>query len=339
MNAGRVSVHNEVTRRTFLGAGVASALLATGRPALAQQPAPAQQAPRVKGPPVWLDMDQTELDAAYDQIKYAPNLPQILKRYATNSEAVRASLGAPRRFAYGTTPIEGLDIYMTKRPSAPINIFIHGGAWRGGLAKDFGYAAELFVHAGAHYVVPDFINVMEAGGSLMPMAEQVRRAVAWVRRNAQGFSGDPERIYVSGHSSGGHLAGVVLTTDWRTDFDLPADTVKGGLCCSGMFDLKPVRLSARSSYVKFTDEMEQALSSQRHLDKLNVPVIVAHGTLETPEFQRQSRDFAAAVKAVGKPVQLLVAQGYNHFEIPETLANPYGLLGRAVLEQMKLVQG
>ena len=339
MNAGYVSVRNEVSRRTFLGAGVAGAVLATGGPALAQQAAPAQQAPRVKGPLVWLDMDQVELDAAYDQSKYAPNLPQIVNRYATNSEAVRARLGAPRRFAYGNTSIEGLDVYMTKHPNAPINIFIHGGAWRGGLAKDFGYAAELFVHAGAHYVVPDFINVMEAGGSLMPMAEQVRRAVAWVRRNAQSFGGDPERIYVSGHSSGGHLTGVVLTTDWRRDFGLPADTVKGGLCCSGLFDLKAVRLSARSSYVKFTDEMEQALSSQRHLDKLNAPVIVAYGTLETPEFQRQSRDFAAAVKAAGKPVQLLVAQGYNHFEIPETLANPYGLLGRAVLDQMKLVQG
>ena len=228
MNAGKVSVRNEVTRRTVLGAGVASAVLATAGLALAQQSAPAQQAPLLKGPPVWLDMDQAELDAAYDQSKYAPNLAQITARYATNSEALRARLGAPRRFAYGDTPIEGLDVYMTKRPNAAINIFIHGGAWRGGLAKDFGYAAELFVHAGAHYVVPDFTNVIEAGGSLMPMAEQVRRAVAWVYRNARSFGGDPERIYVSGHSSGGHLAGVVLTTDWRKDFDLPADTVKGG---------------------------------------------------------------------------------------------------------------
>ena len=284
-------------------------------------------------------MDQTELDAAYDQNQYAPNRPQLQKRYATNSVAVRARLGAPRRFAYGTTPVEGLDVYMTKRPHAPINIFIHGGAWRAGLAKNSGFAAELFVHGGAHYVVLDFINVLEAGGTLMPMADQVRRAVAWVYRNAKSFGGDPERIYVSGHSSGGHLAGVVLTTDWRKDFDLPADIVKGGLCCSGLFDLKPVRLSARSSYVKFTDEMEQALSSQRHLDKLNAPVIVAYGSLETPEFQRQSRDFAAAVRVAGKPVQLLVGEGYNHFEIPDTLANPYGLLGRAVLEQMKLVQG
>jgi arylformamidase len=335
---GRERMNNRREFLVALGAGAATSMVTAIGPAVAQQLAPSQPAPRVKGPRVWLDLDQAELDAAYDQSVYAPNLQQIVKRYATNSEGVRARLGAPRRYAYGPTTIEGLDVYMTKRPNAPINIFIHGGAWRGGLAKDFGYPAELFVHAGAHYVVPDFINVIEAGGNLMPMAGQVRRAVAWVRRNAQSFGGDPERIYVSGHSSGGHLAGVILTTDWRKNFDLPTDTVKGGLCCSGMFDLKPVRLSARSSYVKFTDEMEQALSSQRHLDQLNAPVIIAHGTLETPEFQRQSRDFATAVKATGKSAQLLVGEGYNHFEMPETLANPYGLLGRAVLEQMKLVQ-
>lgn len=325
---------NHVTRRTFLGAS--GVVIAAAGAAFAQQPMPAQRAPRVKGPRVWLDMDQKELDDAYTQSVYAPNQQQITGRYATNSEATRARLGPPRRYAYGPSPVEGLDVYVTRRPNAPINIFIHGGAWRGGFAKDYAFPAELFVHAGVHYVVPDFTTVQDAGGSLMPMAEQVRRAVAWVYRNAQSFGGDPGRLYISGHSSGGHLAGVVLVTDWQKEFNLPSDTVKGGLCCSGMFDLKPVRLSVRSSYVKFTDEMEQALSSQRHLEKLNGPVIVAYGILETPEFQRQSRDFAAAVKSAGKPIQLLVCEGYNHFEIIETLANPYGLLGRAVLEQMKL---
>jgi arylformamidase len=168
------------------------------------------------------------------------------------------------------------------------------------------------------------------------MADQVRRAVAWVYKNAASFGGDSNRIFVSGHSSGGHLCGVVLVTDWQKQFGLAKDVIKGGLVCSGMFDLKPARLSARSSYVKFTDEVEQALSSQRHLHLLNCPVIVGYGTLETPDFQRQSRDFAAAVMSVNLPVQLLVGEGYNHFEMPETLANPYGLLGRAALEQMKL---
>ena len=327
------SAGSQLTRRAFLAA--ATPVLVTAGSALAQPSAP-PPGPRVKGPRVWLDMDQAELDAAYDQSVYAANLRQIIQRYVTNSEGIRARLGAPQRQAYGATPIEGLDIYTTKRPNAPINIFIHGGAWRVGLAKEYAFAAELFVHAGAHLVLPDHVWVQDAGGNLIPLAEQVRRAVAWVYRNAHSFGGNPNRIYVSGHSSGAHLAGVVLTTDWPKNFNLPADIIKGGLCCSGMFDLKPVRLSARSRYVKFTDETEQALSSQRHLDKLHAPVIVAYGTLETPEFQRQSRDFAAAVKAAGKRVELLVGEGYNHFEILETLASSYGLLGRAVLQQMNL---
>ncbi len=298
---------------------------------------PAQRAAGAKEPPVWMDMDQAQLDAAYNQSVYAPNMQQVLQRLATNSEVTRRHIGAPQRFSYGSTPTEALDLYRTTRPNAPVNVFIHGGGWRSGQAQDYGYAAELFVHAGAHFAVLDFINVLEAGGSLFPMVEQVRRAVAWVYRNASGFGGDPNRIYLTGHSSGGHLAGVVLTTDWRGEFGLPADLVKGGLCASGMYDLAPVRLSARSTYVNFTDEMEQALSSQRHLDKLNAPLIVACGSLETPEFQRQPRDFVAAIKAAGKPVELLVGEHYNHFEIAETLAQPYGVLGRAVLKQMKLV--
>ena len=92
-----------------------------------------------------------------------------------------------------------------------------------------------------------------------------------------------------------------------------------------MYDLAPVRLSKRSSYVRFTDAMVEKLSAQRHLDGLHTPLIVAHGSCETPEFQRQTRDFAAAVKAAGKPIELLVGEGYNHFEMLETLANPYGL--------------
>ena len=319
-----------VSRRTVLGAAAAGALLAAA-PGLPQQPAP-----RAKGPRVWLDLDQAELDDAYDQSVYAPNQKQVTGRYVTNSDAVRTRLGAPRRFAYGPTPVEGLDVWTTKRSGAPINVFVHGGAWRVGTAAAYAFPAELFVNAGAHFVVLDFASVTDLGGDLSAMADQVRRGIAWVHRNAKSFGGDPDRIYLSGHSSGAHLAGVALVTDWKKDFGLPADTVKGGLCCSGMFDMKPVRLSARSRYVNFTDAMEDAMSAQRHLERLNTPVVLAHGTLETPEFQRQSRDFAAAVKAAGKPAQLLVAQGYNHFEIFETLASPYGLLGRAALEQMKL---
>ena len=289
---------------------------------------------RQRGPRVWLDMDQKELDDAYDQAVYAPNSEQVALRRSVNSAAVRARL-APQRLAYGETPVEALDLYVTKQPNAPVMVFIHGGAWRAGSAKDNAECADLFVNAGAHLAVLDFINVIEAGGSLFPMVAQVRRAVAWLYRNAKSFGGDPNRIYVCGRSSGSHLGGVVLITDWK-EHGVPADVVKGALLSSGMYDLKPVRLSKRSKYVAFTDEMEEKLSTQRHLDRINCPVVLAHGTYETPEFQRQTREFAAALKAAGKAVTLLVGEGYNHFEIPETIANPYGLLGRAVLELMGL---
>src|SRR5262245_29148210 len=318
------------TRRTLLAG---AAVVSSTAPVLAQRP---PQPLRTKGPLVWLDMDQQDLDDAYDQAVYAPNREYVLRRCVRNSELVRERLGAPKRFAYGPTSIEALDVFTTKVANAPVNVFVHGGAWRTGLARDYHYPAEMFVNAGANFVVLDFNNVIETGGDLMVMAEQVRRGVAWVYKNARTFGADPERLYVSGHSSGGHLAGVLLTTDWQKDFGLPPTVVKGGVCGSGMFDLKPARLSKRSAYVKFTNASEDALSAQRHLDLLVAPVGLVYGTLETPEFQRQSRDFAAAVKAAGKPVAVSVMEGYNHFEVMESLGNPYSLFGRAVLEQMQL---
>jgi arylformamidase len=290
----------------------------------------------IKGPAVWLNMDQAELDRAYSQFLYAPNIAQVIDRYATNSALVRARLGEPLKFAYGAETVESLDVYPTDRPNAPVNIFIHGGAWQQGTAEIYGFPAELFVNAGAHYVVPDFSWIQDVGDSLYPIVDQLRSAIEWLYRNADKFGGDPEQIYLSGHSSGGHLAGVLLTTDWQKDPGLPANVIKGGLCCSGMFDMKPVRLSSRGEYVRFTDRMEADMSPIRHIDKLNAPLIVAYGSYETPEFKRQSNKFAQAVSAAGKPVELIVAENYNHFEIIETLANPNGILGRAILQQMGL---
>ena len=338
---GKIQTSGEtrMTRRSVLCGALATAAVAAARTVLAQQMQthlPARVAAKPKGALVFLDYDKDEIDVAYDNAPWARNHEEVTKRNAQKSEAALARLGPPRRVTYGSADIEKLDIYKTKQPNAPINVFIHGGAWRSGNAKGAAYMSETFVDAGAHFVSLDFNNVTEVDGNLIIMAEQVRRAIAWVHKNAASFGGDANRLYVSGTSSGGHLTGVALTTDWQKDFGLPADTLKGGLCCSGMYDLYPVTLSARAGYVKFTQEMMEKLSPQRHLDKLVAPVIVAHGTLETPEFQRQNRDFAAAIKAAGKPVTFLIGQGYNHFEMFETLGNPYGLLGRAMLEQMKL---
>jgi arylformamidase len=318
--------------RRVLISGLAAGIATLPSSASAQQAAP----PTDDKQKVWLDMDQRQLDDAYDQSKYAPNFQQVLKRYASNSTSARSRIGEPRRESYGPSAIERLEIYSPKSASAPIHIHIHGGAWRQRPATEYAFPAEMLIKAGAHYVVPDFVSVDETKGDLTPMVDQVRRAIAWTIQNAARFGGDPSRVFLSGFSSGSHLAGVALITDWKADFGLPDDVIKGAVLSSGLYDLKAVRLSARSKYVAFTDETEQKFSTQRHLDRIRTPLILAHGSEETPEFKRQTRDFAKAVTDAGKPCRFFINENYNHFEMMETFGNPYGLLGRAVLTQMQL---
>jgi arylformamidase len=279
--------------------------------------------------PVFLNYDQRTLDDAYDQRVWASNMEEILAGYAAVSAHTRAKLGAPLRFAYGPSKFEGLDVYRGAASDAPVLIFVHGGAWRRGAAADYAFPAELFVAAGVHYLALDFPSVTDVGGNLRVLASAVRRAIVWIRANAARFGGDPRRLYIAGHSSGAHLAAVALTTDWQ-EFDAEPDILKGGVLASGMYDLRPVRLSARSSYVAFDDETEETLSPIQHIKHLTAPVVVACGTRESPEFIRQAHDFVAVLRAAGKPAEELVAEGCNHFEVMRTFAMEQAL-GRAAL--------
>ncbi|MGF6231349.1 arylformamidase [Inquilinus ginsengisoli] len=323
-----------ITRRAILG--TAAAAMAGATPAMAQQ---CEIGPpkHPKGPLVFMDYDQVELDAAYRQELYQPLGERVRDRLYVASGDARDRIGEPLRQRYGQAEVETLDIYRTDRAKAPIFVFIHGGTWRSGSAWEAGYPAEMFVNAGAHYIAVDFASVTTVDGDLGVLAAQVRRAIAWVHRNSSSFDGDPARLYVGGHSSGGHLCAVALVTDWQAEFGLPADAIKGGLCMSGLYEMEPVRLSYRREYIAFTDEVADAMSPQRHIDKLAAPIVVSHGTFETPEFQRQARDFAAAVEAAGKPVKLIEGN-YHHDEMAETLGNPYGPNGRAALTMMELAK-
>lgn len=287
---------------------------------------------------VWRGMTQAQLDAAYDQAAYAPNMQAVLARYASRSDAVRKRVGDPRRLAYGDNEKERLDLFSPPLADdlLSINIFVHGGAWRSGEAKNYAFPAELFLNAGAHFIAIDFDWVQNQQGDLLAIADQVRRAIAWVAKHAPEFGGDPERLHLSAHSSGAHLAAVALSTDWHSQFGLPRDMIKSALLCSGIYDMEPVRLSARSSYVTLTDDSAQALSPMRHLDHITTKATIAYGSNETPEFQRQSQELLEALLANGRQVDLVVGDDLNHFEILETLADPDGLLGRATLALMEL---
>jgi len=211
---------------------------------------------------------------------------------------------------------------------APVHVFIHGGAWRLLGKRDSAFAAESFVRSGAHFVALDFGQLPTV--TLTEMVHQVRRAIAWLYRNASKLGANPEQIHVSGHSSGAHLAACVAVTAWEDEFGLPSEVVKSVICASGIYDLLPVRLSARNEYVKLDMQIEHALSPIRHLDRLSAKVFVTCGGLESDEFKRQSREFAAAL---GPSLAFPYVEwpSLNHFEVAETLAEAETGLGAVAL--------
>jgi arylformamidase len=282
---------------------------------------------------VFLDYTQEELDRAYDQRAWAANATEVIARYTTDSAAVRARLAHRAALAYGPGNDETLDHFPAAHAGAPIHVFIHGGAWRMLTKDDAAAAAPTFVAAGAAYVAVNF-SVIPAM-RLPEIADQLRRAIAWTWRNASALGGNADRITISGHSSGAHLASVLLTTDWSL-LGVPGDVIKGAVCLSGMYDLAPVMLSARASYVSLSPDEIAALSAMRHLARIPCPVIVGHGERESPEFQRQSREFAAALGRVGKLHREFVLPGLNHFEVAEELNRAETPLARATLALLGL---
>lgn len=281
---------------------------------------------------VFLDYTQDALDKAYDQRVWASNAEEVIARYASDSADVRRKY-PPKTERYGESEAETLDIFAPADAKAlPVMVFIHGGAWRALSRQDAAAPAPTFVENGCLYVALNFANIPQV--RLPEMAAQCRRALLWLHRHVERFGGDPNRIFVSGHSSGGHLCGVMLTTDWAA-LGGPKDLLRGGIAMSGMYELHPVMLSARSAYVKISQDELAALSPMRHLDRIACNVIVVVGDKESPEFQRQSHEFATALAGMGRLTQRVVLPGRTHFVVPEELNDPKSGLSQGVLAMVK----
>jgi arylformamidase len=272
---------------------------------------------------VFLDYTQEQLDQAYDQLVWAPHRDTVQAAIRKDCEAVRQKM-PPRTERYGKSEMQVLDVFASPGASrAPVLVYLHGGAWLRGSRLDVCYPAPALAAKGAALVVPDFNNVSEV--SLPQMVQQCREAVDWTVRNAASFGGDPDRIYLAGHSSGAHLASCVL---------LGNDTIKAALVISGMYELHAPLLSARSKYVRITPEELDATSAMRHLGRIRCPVAVAWSVGDSPEFRRQGQVFSAALEGMGRLAYRTEVFSPNHFEEPRQLADPDSQLGRVLAALM-----
>lgn len=284
--------------------------------------------------------DRQTLDAQYDNRKRHPEHVRLHAAWAADGENVLEAFDHKLDIAYGPGAAETLDVYLPKKPQgapagAPVNVFLHGGYWMSRHKDDFRFVARGLVPAGAILVVVNYALVPEV--DLDEQVRQCRAAVAWTYRHIADFGGDRDRVFVSGHSAGGHLTAMMLTTDWPTfGKGLPRTLVKGGAAISGIYDLEPIRHCYLQETLKFTADHEALNSPDRLAPATDAPLLVAVGEGETDEFRRQGDILVAAWSNRLADCRLYVAPGLNHFTILGAFADPGSALNAAVRKQMGL---
>ena len=274
-------------------------------------------------------------EAGYNLRLRHPDFDEYLAVWEAESARVRDSLDCILDVRYGAGPNMTADLFPAPTSGAPIQVFIHGGYWRG-MDKDVhSFPAEGFVAAGGAAVSLNY--ALAPAVTLDTIIEQCRTAHEWVADNAGRLNGDPDRIFVSGHSAGGHLTAMMLCTDWAAR-GRPADLVKGGTAISGIFDLAPLMETSINDDVRLDAEAAARNSPIHNLPAAGAggPLIAAVGAAETAAFVAQNRAFAEAWQARGFEATVMEIEGLHHYNVVMEMGRPGSALTQAALTQMGL---
>ncbi len=282
------------------------------------------------GARVFRDYDQARLDSELNLRARWPEHPQFFERWARDSAVVRGAQACRLDLAYGAAPAETLDLFPVPGDGpAPLLAFIHGGYWQALDKSDYSYMAPAFTEAGIAFASLNYGLAPDT--AIGTMIDQTRRALAWLYRNAADLGIDAARIVVAGHSAGGHLAAMALSTDWPAlDSALPATLLAGGCAISGVYDLEPVRLSYHNKILHIAAGQAAPWSPLHCLPAAAPPLLLAVGSEETKEFLRQHAEYAAAWQARGLPLQEVDMTGLHHFSAVDALADRSHTLYAAV---------
>ncbi len=278
-----------------------------------------------------------ELALQIDPVRGVPGFDGIQARNNSETLAARKSLACKIDVPYGPDELQKLDIYQPKdkKPGGTTVLFdIHGGGWRGGSKNGRGWPAVAFTQKGLVYVTIDYPLAPRV--RIDQIVDSVRQAFAWVHKHIAEYGGDPNRIYVAGHSAGGHLTASLLRDGWHGQYGVPADAIKGAVASSGVFDMEALVHAPRgfNDELKMTVEVARAHSPILHPPKRITPLIVTYGEAETDEFQYQSKAFAKAWTDAGLNCQLIPCPGDHHFSIARTLMEPGTPLNTAVTKML-----
>lgn len=287
------------------------------------------------GKTIFKAYDRAALDAQYNNRARHADHDVYFRNWEAGNKAAQAMPDLRANISYGPAPEETLDIFLAGESPAPVHVFIHGGYWQQRTKDDFSFVAQGLVPLGAHTVVVNYALAPQV--TMDEIVRQNRAAFAWIWRNARDFGGDPDRIFVSGHSAGGHLVAMVMSADWTAFGEgLPPDLIKGGCAISGLYDLEPIRLTYLNDALGLDAEAAARNSPVLHPPIRKAPIIVAVGAEESEEYHRQAEDFVSVLTAGDVPCEHFVLPGLNHYSVIDQFMRPDTALSLAVGRQMGL---
>jgi acetyl esterase/lipase len=266
---------------------------------------------------VWNNMTRAELDAAYDNTNAVADSGERREAWIARSDAFRKHHAEGLDLAYGPRPRNKIDLFRCGAAKAPLFAFIHGGYWQRNAKETFACMAAGPLANGMDAAFIGYTLCPEA--TLSEIVDEIAAAVRWLRREGPRHGVGEGRLVVSGWSAGGHLTATTLAMD----------EVDAGLAISGIYDVEPCRLNYLNDKLKLTAEEAAKTSPLLHLPKKSAPVVLAYGTGELPELQRQSVAYHDARRAAGLSSELLPLAGLNHFSIMDELEKHDGALARA----------
>src|SRR5205085_6947693 len=183
--------------------------------------------------------DKAMLERLYNNRELVPEHPQYFARWAEDSQLARSRMSCQLDLRYGEMPGETIDLFPARKGDGSCLMFIHGGYWRSLDKKDFSFLAPALVDGGISLAVVNY-DLCPAV-TIEEIVRQMLRASRWLWLHAEDYGMDQDRLYVSGHSAGGHLTAMLMCAQWPTfDRQLPKDLWKGGLAISGLYDLRPL---------------------------------------------------------------------------------------------------